>query len=58
MWMTFFEEELDLFLDRVVLLGPCNYFNQAMPPVDSPEWDAVKRLDLPYVHGPGWETKL
>jgi hypothetical protein len=57
-WMAFVEEVVDIFLDRVVLLGPCNYFNQAMPPMDDREWDALAQLELPYIHGPGWNDKL
>jgi len=56
--MAYLEEYIDVFIDRVVLLGPCNYFNQAMPQMDSPEWDVIKQLELPYVHGPGWDQKL
>lgn len=29
-----------------------------MPQMDSPEWDAIRQLELPFVHGPGWDQKL
>lgn len=29
-----------------------------MPPMDSREWDALAQLELPFIHGPGWDAKL